>query len=180
MCSERKVENQIKYDELNANEQKLLLDEYKIGYDAYYRSEEIYTSRENFFFVAQGIIVAATVQLLTTNEGYYGFVLLIIPLGIFSSSVWVLMQYKSSQLAYNRLNRLKAIEKIISQKEIFKFFSETSDNENKEFLGIKFNIFTWTLRKFLPIIFLFFWFSFLIIQLWYGAGCPLPSYWPYP
>lgn len=45
-------------------EEKLLLEEYKIGWDVYYNSEKEYSNLENFFLAVLTLIAGITVQLL--------------------------------------------------------------------------------------------------------------------
>jgi len=138
----------------------LILECYKVGYDAYYRSETIYTNRENFFFVAEGIIIAAIVKLITDNSSIeYFLAFLIATFGYLISRIWHKMHEKSSELACERMKFLKIIEK---ENDLpVKFFTETTREEDN--LCKRMDISTWELRKELPKLFMIFWIILLII-----------------
>ena len=141
--------------------QELLLEEYKIGLDAYYRSEAIYATRENFFFVGMGIIVAAVFEILKNfNNNSLIFLLTLVGsvvsiLGICLSIIWYKIQEKSFSMGVKRLNRLKQIENEImdsslpNNEEIFKFLTITNRDEE----GIPYEK-TSRLRNYIPKIFL--------------------------
>jgi len=142
---------------------RFILECYKVGYDAYYRSETIYTNRENFFFVAEGIIIAATVKLITDNSSIeYLLAFFIAGAGIWISIIWYKMHEKSSTLACERMKFLKKIEK---ENDLpVKFFTETTREEDN--LCKRVDISTWELRKKLPKVFINFWIILIIISLY--------------
>ncbi len=147
-------------------EEKLLLEEYKIGWDIYYNSEKEYSNRENFFLAALTLIAGITIQLLLNS---YKFVKYFIILGIPFSLIWLLMHIRSAALSNARLESLEEIENILNQ-------SDTNQNKNefgflkrtkKFFYLIKiFGINNWTFRLLLPALFFLF-FMLMVIQLWY-------------
>ncbi len=158
--------------------EELLLEEYKIGMDAYYRSEAIYATRENFFFVAMGITIAAVINSIVSpikllsdlnSIYYYNLIITLISLlGIILSWIWYEIQVKSFCLNDIRLKRLKKIEDELpgssfsNHEEIFKFFTITNSEENcTQYMK------TSKLRKCIPKIFLIFWiFIFLYWLFW--------------
>jgi len=136
---------------LNPNTNNAILESYKIGSDAYYKSETIYTSRENFFLAAKSLLAIAAVDLYLSDK--VGIIRFIVPfIGIGVSVIWYLMQEKSSKFSWKRKQYLKQIEEELP----VKFFTE-SDVTSSCCLS------TWTLRKLLPLLFLIFWISFVLL-----------------
>lgn len=139
----------------------LILEEYKIGWNAYYNSEKEYSNRENFFFAVSTLIAGIT----RINNDHFNIFFII--LGILFSLIWFLMQIRSTALSKARLESLEEIENILNQ-------SSTNQNKNEfgflkrtrkkyciiNVLGIN----NWILKLFLPILFLLF-FSLMVIQL---------------
>lgn len=147
-------------------EEKLLLEEYKIGWDVYYNSEKEYSNRENFFLAALTLIAGITIQLLLSSEKEFEKYFII--LGIPFSLIWFFMQYRSAKFSKSRLKSLEEIENILNQ-------SDTNENKNefgfqkrinKCFDLIKiFGINNWTFRLLLPVLFFLF-FMLMAIQFW--------------
>lgn len=147
-------------DNAFTKEEKLLLEEYKQGQDAYYRSEREYSSRENFFIVAEGIIVAAAVQALIKK--LFSVAILISLFGIMLSAVWFFMQARSCGYSKAREDRLKEIEGVLSIKKdkftIFAFERCCEEIRKDKYLkGCHEKISTWKLIKSIPLIFLILW-----------------------
>ena len=120
-------------------EEKLLLEEYKVGSDAYHRSEAIYTNREHFFIVAESIIIAATVQLLLSNKSSLWFIVITIG-GISLSIFWFFMQQRSYRVSKGKLNRLKEIENTLlsdkkSERHVFVFFTRSESLREVDIKG---------------------------------------------
>jgi hypothetical protein len=148
-------------------EEKLLLEEYKVGSDAYHRSEAIYASREHFFIVAESIFIAATVQLLLSKSNLW-FIVISIG-GISLSLFWFFMQQKSYKVSKGKLNRLKEIENTLpsdknTERHVFVFFTRSESLREVDITGPESpievdkmsyeNIPTWRIRKYLPCLFI--------------------------
>ena len=146
-------------------EEKLLLEEYKVGSDAYHRSEAIYASREHFFIVAESIIIAATVQLWLSKS--FLEVIVISIGGILLSLFWFFMQQKSYRVSKGKLNRLKEIENTLSsdkksERHVFVFFTRSESLREVDITGPEsprdgdkmWYKSTWRIRKYLPCLFI--------------------------
>jgi len=125
----------IGYFSVEPKEEKLLLEEYKVGSDAYHRSEAIYASREHFFIVAESIIIAATVQLWLSKS--FLEVIVISIGGILLSLFWFFMQQKSYRVSKGKLNRLKEIENTLpcdknTERHVFVFFTRSESSALRE------------------------------------------------
>ncbi|HUV02684.1 MAG TPA: hypothetical protein VMW67_04465 [Desulfobacteria bacterium] len=136
-------------------EEKLLLEEYKLGQDAYYRSEREYSSRENFFIVAEGIVINGAVQALIKK--LYWVAILISLFGIMLSAVWFFMQARSYRYSKAKIDQIDKIGNGL--KFIYKVKPEPKIEHRYEKRS------TWCLRKSIPLIFLFLWMCILIVSL---------------
>jgi hypothetical protein len=150
-------------------EEKLLLEEYKVGSDAYHRSEAIYASREYFLIVAESIFIAATVQLLLSKSILWFIVIFIVISigGISLSLFWFFMQQKSYRVSKGKLNRLKEIENTLSsdkksERHVFVFFTRSESLREVDITGPEsprdgdkmWYKSTWRIRKYLPCLFI--------------------------
>ena len=130
-------------------EEKLLLEEYKIGLDVYYRSESEYSSRENFFILAESLLAVAVVQLfqlLNSERSGIRYILLIFCIiGLSLSLFWCLMQVRSHKLSFARLEKLKMIENGLP---IFDFLRDVDKQAGKNYPH------NWFIRILLPLLFL--------------------------
>lgn len=154
-------------------EEKLLLEEYKIGWDAYYRSEAIYTSWERFFALAEGIIVAITAQLLLSETSILWFVAFLLGiLGIIMTLFWFLIQARDFRFSEARGLRLKEIENLMSRpsKEdpkimVFAFYNEYIKILEKRATKWYETQSTWLLRKIIPILFIVVWIIICVLSI---------------
>ncbi len=171
--------NGIHIDNELTKEEKLLLEEYKVGSDAYHRSEAIYANREYFFIVAESIFIAATVQ-LWLYKSILWFIVISIG-GISLSLFWFFMQQKSYRVSKGKLNRLKEIENTLlsdknSERQVFVFFTRSESLREVDIKGPESvrevdikgpesvrdvdkmswyeDISTWRIRKYLPCLFI--------------------------
>ena len=136
-------------------EEKLLLEEYKLRQEGYYRSESEYSKRENFFILTKGVIIAAAVQ--AVREDLCWVAILISLFGIWLSAIWFFMQARSHRHSEAKIyqmdkigNKLKFIGRVKPKPIKGDGWEERS---------------TWCLRKSIPILFLILWIFIFLYSL---------------
>jgi len=153
-------------------EEKLLLEEYKIGFDAYYRSETLYSTWENFFMVAEGIIVAVTAQLLLSNVRILWLVAFLVGFfGMIISFFWFLIQARNYRFSESRGARLREVENLLSRSfegnkkdMVFTFIKRHRQILDERTVNWYEKQPTWRLRKIIPVFFVAIWLAISIIS----------------
>lgn len=159
------------------NKRNLALEEYKLVFDSYYRSEDVYTKWENMFILSEGILVAGIAQLIVQSSLLALVVSVVVDFaGLFLSLVWYLIQSRMYLFSRTRLNRLKELERLLKteiitaegeKKEVFVAMSymggKTDPKSNK--LKWSGSISSWKLRITIPIIFMVLWVTIIALVL---------------
>ena len=148
-----------------------LLEEFKIGYDQYYRSETRYANWDSYFLLMQSIVIAATVQLFISKVASKDLIIGTISiLGVLSSIVWILTKKRNMNYSKIRLDRLVKIEQLLAEvnpenADCF-IFEQTQKVEIKNYEhGILDKASTWHLRLMIPSFIFIFWLIFGIYTL---------------
>ncbi len=160
-------------DNFLSSEEQYLFEELKLIQKMMFEAENIYCRWENLFIIAEGILLAATGQLLLKEEKNLYILAIIIGLfGIGISILFLIIQYGNYVYARARYDRWVNIEKLIqkplkNKKGVFmaiiKYQTKWRNKYKRYgFLGYP----TWYARICLPILFIAIWSLFTLFTIY--------------
>jgi len=161
-----------------SSEEQLALEEYKLVFEAYHRSEDIFTRWENLFLLAETIMLSGSLQLIIQRQiAVIQFIPILLGIGGTALSLlWFFIISRSYLFSQKRIERLKEIEKylqktITSNEEkisIFSYINYISETTDPRHQKIPFHqrLSSWKCRKALPLIFTYIWAVFIAASLY--------------